>query len=284
MNEQYRNVDQLIIFKHVCKEIPNPSDFHLNQDLYAIYLFLTSDVHYVIENQVYPLQFGDILMISNTERYRLIFQTENQCCEYIEIKFDSSLILAFNSPRFNLLECFSSHGCSLRKHISLMPEQVKDIMKVFKYLEKQSSQVVLPGSEILTVTALIELLVCINRVSQNRDKQLDKVMIPHKLSYLVTFIDDNLDQDLSLKSLEKVLLTNRSYLCRIFKKHMGNTIHEYILLKRIAKAELLLREGATATDTCYLVGFNDYSHFIRTFKKRVGLPPRQYQIQGLCSL
>ena len=63
------------------------------------------------------------------------------------------------------------------------------------------------------------------------------------------------------------------------KQRSDSTIHEHILFKRINKAKQLLREGSTVTDTCQLAGFNDYSNFIRTFKKAVGLPPRQYQSQ-----
>ena len=42
------------------------------------------------------------------------------------------------------------------------------------------------------------------------------------------------------------------------------------------KAQELLRGGATVTEACEGSGFNNYSHFIRTFSKVTGLSPKQY--------
>jgi len=53
-------------------------------------------------------------------------------------------------------------------------------------------------------------------------------------------------------------------------------LHEYIIFKRVARAKKLLMEGKSVTETCHLSGFNDYSNFIRTFKRTVGISPGKY--------
>ncbi|MFD0695646.1 helix-turn-helix domain-containing protein [Paenibacillus sp. GCM10027628] len=279
MQELYQNLHQAINFRHGVTHDPGHLDFHRHHDLYEIYFFLTGDVHYFIEKQVYPLQYGDLLIMHSNELHRPNFQSKKQRYENIVIHFNPKLIQAFSSPQFDLLHCFNSRVLGEKNRMRLTPQQITDIMELYERMDIHSRSQARAGSEVLYVSAFIELLVFINRLFQSQGKQEEQVMIPDKLTSLLTYIDENLDQDLSLDVLEQVVFMNRSYLCRLFKKHTGSTIHEHILFKRIAKAKLLLREGSTVTDACQLAGFNDYSNFIRTFKKAVGLPPRQYQAQ-----
>ncbi|MEW9700829.1 helix-turn-helix domain-containing protein [Paenibacillus sp. SI8] len=277
MQELYQNLHEAINFRHAVTNDPGPLDFHQHHDLYEIYFFLTGDVHYFIEKQVYPLQYGDLLIMHSNELHRPNFQSKQQRYENIVIHFNPKLMEAFSSPQFNLLDCFDNRVRGEQNRMRLSPQQIDDIMKLYERMDVHSRPQARAGAEVLYVSAFTELLVFINRVFQSQGKQEELSMIPDKLSSLLTYIDENLDQDLSLEVLEHVVFMNRSYLCRLFKKHTGSTIHEHILFKRIAKAKLLLREGCTVTDACQQAGFNDYSNFIRTFKKAVGLPPRQYQ-------
>lgn len=278
MQELYPDLKNALTFRHAIVYEPGHQEFHKHHDMYEIYFFLSGDVHYFIEKQVYPLQYGDLLIMHSNELHRPNFQSKKQRYENVVIHFNPKLTEAFSSPQFDLLACFTNRVMGEQNRMRLNPQQIDDIMKLYERMEVHRSQAK-AGSEVLYVATFIELLVFINRLFQNQGNHKEQGMLPDKLASLLTYIDENLEHDLSLDVLEQVVFMNRSYLCRLFKKHTGSTIHEHILFKRIAKAKQLLREGCTVTDACQLVGFNDYSNFIRTFKKAVGLPPRQYQSQ-----
>ncbi|MFC5446969.1 helix-turn-helix domain-containing protein [Paenibacillus aestuarii] len=278
MQDLYQDLKNALTFRHGISYEPGHQEFHKHHDLYEIYFFLSGDVHYFIEKQVYPLQYGDLLIMHSNELHRPNFQSKKQRYENVVIHFNPKLAEAFSSPQFDLLACFNNRVMGEQNRMRLTPQQIDDIMKLYERMEIHHSQAK-AGSEVLYVATFIELLVFINRLFQNQGNHKEQGMLPDKLASLLTYIDENLEQDLTLDVLEQVVFMNRSYLCRLFKKHTGSTIHEHILFKRIAKAKQLLREGCTVTDACQLVGFNDYSNFIRTFKKAVGLPPRQYQSQ-----
>ena len=44
--------------------------------------------------------------------------------------------------------------------------------------------------------------------------------------------------------------------------------------------ELLMKEDNSVSKVCEQVGFGSYSHFIRTFSKRVGTSPGQYSLKN----
>ena len=54
------------------------------------------------------------------------------------------------------------------------------------------------------------------------------------------------------------------------------TIHRHNATRRILDSKRLLLEGRNVTEICGMVGFNDYSHFIRTFSATAGIPPLRF--------
>ena len=60
-----------------------------------------------------------------------------------------------------------------------------------------------------------------------------------------------------------------------FKKETGYTLHNYILSKRLFKAKELIKSGTPITTASMQCGFNDYSSFLRSFKKTFNCSPRE---------
>ena len=61
----------------------------------------------------------------------------------------------------------------------------------------------------------------------------------------------------------------------------GTTPSQYIIICRIPGAKELLADGYTVEYTCGKAGFNNLSHFSRTFKNKVGMSPKQYQQKNI---
>ena len=68
----------------------------------------------------------------------------------------------------------------------------------------------------------------------------------------------------------------RQQLIRLFKEEIGMTPNEYIILSRIMRSREYLARGYSVIKVCEMVGYADESHFIRTFKKIMGITPKQY--------
>lgn len=74
---------------------------------------------------------------------------------------------------------------------------------------------------------------------------------------------------------------NANYVSQLFKKEAGVTFIHYITQKRLEDAkELLTTTQKPLTDIALEVGFNDTFHFIKTFKKFMGMTPGQYRINS----
>ena len=85
-----------------------------------------------------------------------------------------------------------------------------------------------------------------------------------------------MQKDLNLDYLSSEFAVSKYHLERLFKESTGVSIRKYIITRRIMMARRLLEKNNCVTEVCDQVGFNNLSHFIRTFKKIVGVPPKQY--------
>lgn len=84
--------------------------------------------------------------------------------------------------------------------------------------------------------------------------------------------------NLTLEDLAKAAGLSSKYFCHIFQKLMGRTPIDYLNNFRIERAACLIEENKLPLmHICYDCGFNDYSYFIRVFKKYQKITPNQYK-------
>ena len=93
------------------------------------------------------------------------------------------------------------------------------------------------------------------------------------------FLDASFVSGVRLDQLEQVAGYDRWQLSRDFRALLGTSPYRYLQHRRVDLAKRLMREGAKLAETAHGAGFADQSHFGRTFRKAVGLTPREW----LCS-
>ena len=90
---------------------------------------------------------------------------------------------------------------------------------------------------------------------------------------VIKYLNEHINRNLSLDFLSKKFFVSKYYLCRVFKKHNGISIHGYMMQKRVMLAKQLIEGGTSAAVAARTVGFRDYSAFYRAFVKIIGKPP-----------
>ena len=95
---------------------------------------------------------------------------------------------------------------------------------------------------------------------------------------VLTQIDYDLTADLGLKNLATQLNVNPSYLSTLFKKETGFTLTEYVNQKRIEHAVFLLNSSSLQIQMiAQYSGIADVNYFTKTFKKIIGITPKEYR-------
>jgi len=94
----------------------------------------------------------------------------------------------------------------------------------------------------------------------------------------LNYIHDHFVEPLMLEDMAAMSGASETYFCRLFKHETGTTFLNYLNGLRIERACVLLRDTTNnALDICYQVGFSDYTHFGRQFKKNTGVSPAEFR-------
>lgn len=98
---------------------------------------------------------------------------------------------------------------------------------------------------------------------------------PRVLRSVLNFIDEYLDEDLTLEKIAAVANLSTFHFSRLFKQTVNVPVHHYVLQKRLEYGKDLLTKGKlTITEVAARAGFADASHFNRHFKRRFGIAPK----------
>lgn len=96
------------------------------------------------------------------------------------------------------------------------------------------------------------------------------------------YIEKNIGSHISVDNLADLLGYSKFYFLREFKKVVGETPYQYLLKKRLEKAQmLLLLSNDNIVSVSDELGFTDQAHFTKLFKREFGVTPAQFQKDGL---
>ncbi len=115
-------------------------------------------------------------------------------------------------------------------------------------------------------------------IVHNSSDQRALSFMPDYIKNMVKYLDQHFKEEISLEQLAKLYGVSQYYLSREFKKYLGVTYSEYLILLRLNYAkELLKYSGLSVNDITFQCGMNNVSHFINLFKAREDMTPLSYR-------
>lgn len=153
------------------------------------------------------------------------------------------------------------------------PEKEKEILRLCEEIETALKK----EETYLAYAKVIEFLSMLYTLYQN-PTSVARSDFSLRTLQIIRYIEKHYAEDVTITKIATELDVSTSFLSRIFKKELGIPIHEYLNQYRISKSLSLLKTH-TVTETGYICGFCDSSHFVSIFKKHTGVTPMQYKKQ-----
>jgi AraC family transcriptional regulator len=99
-----------------------------------------------------------------------------------------------------------------------------------------------------------------------------------RLMYVLRYIEMNIGEPITLANLAAAAGMSRMYFAKQFRTTTGIRPHDFVLRKRIERAQQLLAATSDAlVDIALSVGFKTQAHFTTIFKNVVGSTPHQWR-------
>jgi AraC-like DNA-binding protein len=104
-----------------------------------------------------------------------------------------------------------------------------------------------------------------------------------RLKRVTDYIEANICERLLLPDLAAIAGLSRMYFASQFRISTGLRPHDYVLQRRIARAQALMsKTSLSLVDVAFDVGFQTQAHFTTAFKKLVGMPPARWRRNRQC--
>jgi AraC family transcriptional regulator len=103
-----------------------------------------------------------------------------------------------------------------------------------------------------------------------------------RLRAVVEYVEGHLDAGLTLEQMAAVARLSPYHFARQFKAATGLPPHQYVIARRVERAQLLLHGGGdlSLAEVAAAAGFSDQSQFSHHFKRLVGVTPGQFRMSA----
>lgn len=274
LNNKRGYLKEDFLFFHLKDQKTMQFEFH-HHDFNKIIILISGNVTYLIEGKTYKLKPWDVLLINSNEIHMVSVES-NEPYERIIMWVNSSFLQRHYANANDLLTCFHLVMETKNNLLRMNFEVLKNLKDLLKQIEEafRSEEF---GSYVLKNSLFLQFIVLINRQFILMDNRpTEDIEYDESISRILEYINKNLNMDLSIDTIASNFYMSKYYLMHKFKKQTGCTIHNYIMKKRLMLASYLIQDGKTITEVCSECGFEDYSNFLRAFKKMYGLAPKSY--------
>lgn len=249
-------------------------------DCYEIYYSISGGKQFLIDNKLYAIEPGDLFVINQYESHYLT-QIIQEVHERIVLSVHPEFVKQLSTEETDLSYCFTHREEDFCHKLSLSRDQQQRFMYYIHKIISANDY----GHDLLEHTAFTELMLLLNQAYHTKMEapslaNASPVSLSSRyhtqVDAILAFINAGIHETISLESLSAHFFMSESYLCRIFKATTGMTINKYITARRISIAKALLASGLSVNEVCEQCGYNDYSNFVKTFSKAVGMSPKKY--------
>lgn len=246
---------------------------HSHDSLCEILLVYRGAGYYILNNQSYPIQAGDILFYNQNEAHEVRSMSD------IEIGTFCFGLTNLHLPELPVNHFIADNSPPVRPsgdHFDFLFQLCEQAYQMLDQdvFSKATAQV-LASAFVMLACKLEETLYTCDIATQ--DTQMAK--------RIREYLDQHFTEAVTLKDIANEFQCSEPYISHVFKKVMGYPPIQYVIRRRIGLAQThLICSDYTATQIATLVGYDNTNYFNTLFTKIVGISPMRYKKQYLETL
>lgn len=161
----------------------------------------------------------------------------------------------------------------LGKLSSLAIQMGKDVLPIIQlrnyYIRKLEQQTDFLGVLSVRDSAIIHFTKELHGISGYAKSSL--------MQCVLQYINLKIYENVKIGKLAEQFYLSESSLRRKFKEEIGMSVSEYMHHRKIEEAKMMIQSGIPIGEIAKKLGFYDFSHFYRTFKKYSGMTPQHFR-------
>jgi AraC-like DNA-binding protein len=257
----------------------SPFPLHTH-DFHEIVLVYSGRAIHISPGEDFELQSGDILSIKPGQVHGFK-NIKNLVLMNILIKssfFEEDFLSIRSLPAYDILFGVETEKDPSKTSIVNFRMDFKNFSKVKSLIETAQNELAgrQEGYRAMAAGLLLELLILLVRSYGEHKERFSG--FGSDIGILVDYIKNNYRSALTMEDLTGISGMSESRILRIFKRHFDCSPFQYVSHLRLSAAEdALIQSDRPITDIALDLGYNDSNYFARSFRKHLGLSPREYR-------
>ncbi|MBR5140258.1 MAG: AraC family transcriptional regulator [Clostridia bacterium] len=245
----------------ISEENPRNWTPHIHDTL-EIYILVEGDVSFSVEAAHHKLLPGEVIITKPNELHNCVLNTRS-VHRHLCFWFDTKASFIFDE--------FLRHDFGKGNHLCPDEEAKQRLAGIYDKLIKANEE----GDTHAEFYLTLEILGILRKFISTDD--VGGAQLPGVMQEILLDINRNLKGIKNLDYFTAKYFLSQSTLYRMFKLYLNTTPKLYIETKKLAYSRKLLKDGLSVADASLEAGFADVSNFIRLFKRRFGVTPREYK-------
>lgn len=228
---------------------------------------------YSVCEKDYTFSAGDMFLFGSNEAHCITDITSS--LNLLNIQFEP-FILFENADNMELLNIFNMRNKSFKNLFSANDTVLQNfILDIENEISKKQDGYRIK-TRYLLFSSLIHIIRSYDYVNKSNTYTFEYSQ-SKKIKDAITYIDNNINNKLTLKEIASTVCMAETYFSSVFKKFNGISPWEYITIKRVEKAvDLIKNTNMTKLEIAEKCGFSSSSNFYKAFFNITGNQPSDY--------
>lgn len=245
-------------------------DVHLHEN-FEVNFILSDSVEVIAEDKFYDSKKGDVFIFPPFTFHKL--DSKNKRYKRFLMYFDENEMLSEACVLAPALKMLKNSSPAV---IHLNEPQCEKLTDLFLEAEKCYTENRY-NTDFKNISAFGNIIIYILDNLDSASISASNKAMDNKVSKILRYVNENIAEDLTVEGIAEHFNISYTSLYNLMQQSLGISMKDYILKIRISKAVELLPENLSISEISSQCGFNNYSHFIRTFTKIIGVSPNKYK-------
>ena len=258
------------------------TQFHCH-DYYEMYIHVRGGEFMGVDNQLFLLKPNQVFILPPFSMHGLSCTNEMHDYERAYLNLSPEVMRVLGCGQIDLDQFFRSQAGNGVCTYQLSEPDAEQFVSWIRRIQENQEKHALENDafhRFQNYSLMMNLMNLLCRTMRRADpvegeEAFGNTIIQDVLSY----INNHYTQPIRMENLARSFGISVSFLSHEFVRFTNRSVYDYVLYRRVMLARQQMLGTASLNEISYQCGFNDYSNFLRSFAKIVGMSPSQYRKQ-----
>ena len=261
---------------HNFNETFEVTQFHCH-DYFEFYIHIRGGEYMGVENRLYTLSPNQLFVLPPFSMHGLSCTKEMRNYERAYLNLAPEVLRVLGCGQIDPESLFRQHTAGKVCTYQLSDADAATFVSCIHQIRESQSRKSDPYERFGDYALMINLLNVVCRTMRRNDPVEGEVFGSSIIQEILDYINNHYTQPIRMENLAHSFGVSVSYLSHEFTRFTNRSVYDYVLYRRIILARQQMLGDSSLNDIAYQCGFNDYSNFLRSFTKIVGMSPSQYR-------